>query len=313
MILSVSRRTDIPAYFAPWFFARLREGAALVRNPHAPHRVSRIDLSPGQVEGVVFWSKNPGPLLPLLPQLGGIPFYIQYTLNGYGPPLEPRMPPLEQRISTFLRLAEAYGPDALVWRYDPVILTGAYPVEWHLQTFARMARRLQGAARRAVFSFFDWYPSIEKTMQAAGARAITPPEQRRLAHGFAAAAHACGMELSTCAEALDLDDLGIRHGRCVDAALLSRLGGVPLRPVRGSGQRPACGCHDSIDLGLYNTCPGGCLYCYANHRPGAPQAAHYDAAAPLLCSALTPLDTVTDRRCASLRQTQLSLFERSDL
>lgn len=279
MILSVSRRTDIPAYYAPWFFTRLREGYALVRSPRSPCQVSRVSLSPDVVDGVVFWSKNPAPLLPHLSQMGSIPFYIQFTLNSYGPPLEPRLPPLDARLATFLRLAGQYGPEALVWRYDPVILTPQHTVEWHLHAFAHIAQRLRGATQQVVFSFWDQYAFIAKPMQAVGARPIPPPDQTRLAQGFASLAAEHGMALSTCAEAIDFETLGIRHGKCVDASLLGRLGGVPLEAPRDTGQRPACGCDASIDLGLYNTCPGGCLYCYANPAGGG-QAARYDAASP---------------------------------
>ena len=143
MILSVSRRTDIPAFYMPWFMNRLREGYVMVRNPMNYHQVSRVSLSPEVIDCIVFWTKN---TMPLMPHLGEIalqyPFYIQYTLNPYGRDLEPGLPPLAQRLASACAIAEQFGSKHVVWRYDPIMLTEQYTAHWHIEQFAAMADAL---------------------------------------------------------------------------------------------------------------------------------------------------------------------------
>ena len=146
MILSVSRRTDIPAFYMPWFMNRLREGYVMVRNPMNYHQVSRVSLSPEVIDCIVFWTKN---TMPLTPHLGEIalqyPFYIQYTLNPYGRDLEPGLPPLAQRLASACAIAEQFGSKHVVWRYDPIMLTEQYTADWHIEQFAAMADALKEA------------------------------------------------------------------------------------------------------------------------------------------------------------------------
>ena len=157
MILSASMRTDIPALYGPWLLNRLKEGFALTPYPYRSNVFRRLPLGKEVLDCIVFWSKNPEPFFPFLPELEkmGIPFYFQFTLNPYGKALEQNLPSVEHRVKTFLRLGEMLGSRRLVWRYDPVIINGEYSVSWHQAQFEKLCGPLSGAACRCVFSFYD--------------------------------------------------------------------------------------------------------------------------------------------------------------
>lgn len=315
MILSASRRTDIPAFFSDWFFSRIKEGFADVRNPMNLRQVSRISLSPGVVDCIVFWSKNPAPMLLRLAELAQYPYYFQYTLNGYGREVEPRVPSLEARLETFLRLSEAIGKERVIWRYDPILFSSTYTPESHLKSFETIAGRLRGAAEKCVISLVDVYPSKNAgSLAQLGSYNPPPAELDSFLGALAAAARRNGFTVAACAEALPLEKYGIEHNSCIDRALIERITGCPLR-VKPDGQRPNCLCAKCEDIGAYDTCPHGCAYCYANYRPQTVRAAlaDYDPASPLLCSRPGSLDKVTLRPLRSFRLSgdgpeQLTLF-----
>lgn len=310
MIISASRRTDIPAYFADWFFNRLEAGFVLVRNPMNPHQVSRVALTPDVVDGFVFWTKNPAPMLGRLGALRNYPFYFQFTLTAYGRDVEPGLPGKgEALVPTFVRLAEVIGPERVIWRYDPIFLSETYTADYHLRWFEQLTRRLSPYTRRCTISFLDFYRGTEKRM--AGLKLLPFPAEAQgaLARRLAEIAHGYGLAVDTCAEAMDLSACGIGHAHCIDGALLSRLGGVPLAASPDKNQRPACGCAESIDIGAYNTCRNGCRYCYANYTPAAiaANAARHDPRSPMLIGKVGEGDRVTERKMASLRVEQITL------
>lgn len=311
MILSVSRRTDIPAFYADWFFRRLQAGYVLVRNPYRFHAVSRIALSPDVVDGIVFWTKNPAPMLARLNELRDYPFYFQCTATAYGTDLEVHVPDKDHTVLPAMRrLAEMIGPERVIWRYDPVLLSQKYTVDFHRQRFTQMAKTLQGSTKRCVISFLDLYPSMQKEAARLGLRAPDRQEAETLAAYFADIAAQNGIKAETCAENIDLAHLGIAHGCCIDKALLEKIGGFKLHTKKDLNQRPFCGCCASVDIGTYATCPGGCVYCYANRGAAAAKnafAAH-DAHAPLLLGQLLPDDIVTEKVMRSEKDTQMQLF-----
>lgn len=312
MIVSVSRRTDIPAFYADWFFTRLAAGHVLVRNPMRYHQVARISLSPDVVDGIVLWTKNPGPMMDRLNLLAPYPYYVQLTLTGYGQDVERHLPDKDRvMIPRFQRLADLIGPERVIWRYDPVFVGKVYSVQRHLETFDAMARRLSGYTDTCVFSFMDAYRSTRRNADSLAAGPLREEDMHRLAEGFAQSARASGMTLSSCAEAINLGQYGIRPSKCVDAARLARIGGIPLRQTKDKNQRAACGCDASIDIGVYNTCRNGCLYCYANYDEGKiPQnSSLHDPASPMLVGCLGPEDTVYDRKVRSDRRAQTSLLQ----
>lgn len=310
MIVSVSRRTDIPCWYSDWFFRRLREGFALVRNPMNPHQVSRVPLSPEVVDGFVFWTKNPAPMLPRIGELREYPFYFQFTLTPYGSDIESALPDKSGAlIPTFLHLAEIAGPERVLWRYDPILISEGWTVAAHVDHFARMAGRLRGATDNCTISFLDSYRG--KAAQMRDLRCPTVDEQRQLAAAMAEIARENGMRLQTCAEAIDLSEFGVDHARCIDAARMSRIAGHPLAAPRDKNQRAACGCAASVDIGAYDTCRNGCRYCYANHRPAslAANLRAHDPAAPLLTGQITEADVIRERAMPAFVAAQTSLFD----
>lgn len=315
MILSVSRRTDIPACYTPWFMNRLREGSVMVRNPMNPRQVSRIALTRDVVDCIVFWTKNPLPLMPYLTEIEamGYPFVMQMTLTGYGPDAETNLPPVAERIDAFRAIADHIGADRMVWRYDPILLSGVYSVDWHAYNFASLARALADCTQRCVLSFLDLYPKIRSRLNAGGFRPCTAEEMRAVAARVAPAAADHGIRLQTCAEKIDLEEFGVCHGACIDGRFISSILGFPLDVRRDGNQRDGCGCVASIDVGEYNTCLNGCAYCYANHSADAVvrHAAMHEVDSPLLIGRLSADDRVTDRAVVSLRPkdgTQLSML-----
>lgn len=311
MIISASRRTDLPAYYSKWFFRRLQEGYVLVRNPVNPRQVSRVSLSPEVVDGFVFWTKNPAPMIPWLDKLPDCPYYFQVTLTPYDEQIERYLPSKRKVILPAVRqLARQIGPERVVWRYDPVFLTERYSVDFHKKAFAQIARLLRGNTVRCVISFLDWYPPMEKRLRPLAPRPLGGDEMRELAASFGQAAAENGMRIFTCAETADLSGFGVEHGCCIDRDLLERIGGRPLCAEKDRSQRAACGCVQSVDIGAYDTCPGGCLYCYADHGVGRTMRnlAGFDPSSPLLCSSLRPDDTVRERKMQSGWTEQTTLF-----
>ena len=309
MILSASRRTDIPAFYMPWLMNRLRAGEVLIQNPYNPNQVSRVRLSPDTVDCIVFWSKNPAPLLGLCDEIAamGYAFYVQYTLTPYGAALEPGLPPETERLETFLRLSDMLGAQRVVWRYDPVIVSDAFPARWHLVQFRRLAEALRGNTDACIFSFADAYAKLRRTAPEL-VRTLQREEACALASGFAETAQRCGMKLCACAEPFDLRECGVSPARCIDARRIEQILDCPIREMRDKGQRPACGCMQSIDVGAYDTCPHGCRYCYAN-RSGdcaTERFARHDPAAPMLTGFPRPGQKITDRPVRSLREDQLT-------
>lgn len=299
MILSVSRRCDIPNYYAEWFYRRLEEGFFYVRNPRNPRQVSRVPITPETVDGIVFWTKNPAGMMARLEELRQYPYYFQFTLTGYGREIEPGLPDKRSvLIPAFWQLARKIGAERVIWRYDPIFLSGRYSMEYHRKAFGEIAEKLQGYTQKVIISFVDFYEKIEENRIRFGMRVPDWKEMRTMAAGMVQAAEKCGMSVASCAEETELADLGVAHGACVDAALLERLSGASLRLPRDRYQRPACGCAESVDMGLYDSCPSGCRYCYANRSAQAVRktAARYDAAAPILCGKIFPEDRIVERQ-----------------
>lgn len=310
MILSVSRRTDVPAYYRDWFFKRIEEGYACVRNPFNFHQVSRISLKPEVVDCIVFWTKNPVPMFERLPFLDPYMYYFQFTLTGYGRDVEPGLPDKKQvLIPAFQTLAETIGAERVVWRYDPIFFNARYTPQYHLKAFSEMAEALEGYTKRVVISFLDYYPKIKKNLEMLECEDLEEESLGRFAGELARTARAHRMEIVTCAEKADLKKYGIAHGSCVDGELIRRLCGYSLDVKKDKNQRSECGCVESIDIGAYDTCPHGCLYCYANQssRTAAAGRRRYTAESPILCSEILPEDKVTERKMKSLKLMQESL------
>jgi hypothetical protein len=287
MILSVSRRTDIPAFYGGWLINRLRQGYAYVRNPLNYAQVSRVALSAGNVDCIVFWTKDAGNFMRYLDEIDGIgyAYYFQFTVTPYGDDIEPSVRPKAEVIETFKRLSERIGRERVVFRYDPVLLTGKYDIDYHVESFRRICGALHRHTERAVISFMDGYKKISKNMNALGVKEITADDMLTIAGRFAETASSFGLRLETCAEHIDLSKFGIGHASCIDGDLIERIIGCPIKGKHiKDANREHCGCMKSIDIGQYDSCIHGCLYCYANINKE--RAAHnfnsHDPASPIL-------------------------------
>lgn len=286
MILSVSRRTDIPNYYSDWFFNRIREGFLCVRNPMNARQISRISLAPESVDGIVFWTKNPEPMLDRLDELAAYHYYFQFTLTGYGKDIEPGIPDKKEKmLSVFQRLSGIVGSRRIIWRYDPILFTEKYTPEYHIRAFEQIAAALNGFTSKCVISFVDRYAKNRKAMEMLRAYELEGAEFSGFVRTIAEIARANGMEAASCAEETDLSLYGIGHNSCVDRQLLEELAGREIKAKKDRNQRPACGCAESTDVGAYNTCRNGCVYCYANYSRESVAAScrRCDPLSPLLC------------------------------
>lgn len=288
VIISASRATDIPAFYMPWFIDRLKAGYCSRPERYNRQRLRYVSFE--NVKAIVFWSKNPEPLLRCSAEIErrGLEWVVQYTLNDYGPEgLEPGVPDLGTRIDTFMRLADRIGPDRVIWRFDPLMLTRELTVEHLLERMANMAGKLRGYTRKLVFSFVDIerYRRVHARLAVAhpGLREFTEAEMAQFVSRLLSLNELWGFSLASCAE--ESRFVGIARNRCIDGELLSSTGkkspllaALPgVTPdlfgnmpswdtLKDPGQRSACGCTVSVDIGGYGTCPHLCAYCYANDR-----------------------------------------------
>lgn len=298
MIISASRRTDIPALYSEWFMNRLGEGFVLVPNPYNRGRIGRVALSPENVDCIVFWTKNPAPMMSKYAMLDamGYKHYTQFTLTPYVNALEPKLPAKAVLLDSFIKMAEITDPARSVWRYDPVIIDERHCVNWHIEQFTAMCGRLRGYTQRCVISFIDLYKTMKGSF-----RAVKADEMYAVAAGFAEAADRCGITLYTCAEAVDLSMYGIKHSACIDKKLVEQIVGRTIKPVQDKNQRSGCNCVESVDIGVYNTCDHACTYCYAtyNLRKARMNAEVHDPKAPMLTGYPKGDEIITDRKASS--------------
>ena len=264
MILSVSRRTDIPAFHSDWFFERLNEGYALVRNPMNSRLVSRVDMTRDNIDFIVFWSKDPSPMLSRLNELDGIDYCFQFTLNSYGMDIEPGVPRKGTYvIDVFRRLSERIGKERVLWRYDPILISKKYNVNHHLEYFSRLAEKLKGYTEICTISILDMYRKISTVAAKNGIRCPYESEAALIAAGFSDIAEKNGIHLAACCEPEFSERYGIQRSRCIDPELIERIKGCEISRDQDRSRREGCGCIACVDIGAYNTCRHGCVYCYA--------------------------------------------------
>ena len=293
VIISASRSTDIPAWYSEWFINRLKKGYVVWTNPF---NQSPQYISFSNTRVIVFWTKNPLPLIPYLNEIDDreINYYFQYTINDYvDEKFEPNVPGLAERIETFKKLSDLLGPDRVVWRFDPLILTNTVDVDRLLDKIHGVGEKLHTFTKKLVFSFCDisQYKKVQDNLKRENInyKDFTLETMGFLARGLQALNKDWGLELGTCGEAIDFAKYGIIHNKCIDDTLMIELfksdsilmkflghqtscqtsflqeNNINNRPnLKDQGQRKACGCIISKDIGMYNTCNHLCVYCYAN-------------------------------------------------
>ena len=276
MIVSASYKTDIPAFYPAWFRNRLRAGYAKMVNPYGG-QVTTVDLTPEACDGFIFWTKNAGPFEGALAEVAerGFPFVVQYTITAYPRALETSVIDWRRAVDQMHRIAERYGPETVVWRYDPVFLTSLTPPDWHRGNFAALVAALEGASDEVDLSFATVYRKTKRNTDRAAERHgfdwWDPPaeEKTALLEELAARAQSHGFTPKLCAQPELLPDplfTRLEPARCIDAERLGRVAGQKVAaPIKGN--RPGCYCARAKDIGAYDTCPHGCCYCYAVQRP----------------------------------------------
>lgn len=312
MIISASRRTDIPAFYSEWFLNRIKAGFVYVRNPMNAHQISKISLSPDVVDGIVLWTKNPVPIIDRIHELDEYTYYIQFTLNSYSTDVERNVPSKNDVIiPAFQKLSSMIGRERVVWRYDPILINDKYTIDYHKQYFSILCSILSEYTEKCTVSFVDMYTMTARNTKPLGIRVPTDAEILELMESFIAAAKKNGIYIDTCAEECDLSSLSIPHACCIDKQRLERLGNYSLTIGKDKNQRGVCGCVESIDIGAYNTCENGCAYCYANYNPqiAARNHASHDPDSPLLFGTVGNDDVITERKVKSYADRRLTLFD----
>ncbi len=306
MIISASRRTDIPALYPEWFMNRLLAGEVLVPNPYNRKQVSRIILSPETVDCFVFWTKNPDRMLPYLKMIDrlGYPYCFEMTITDYEKDMEPFLPSTEEVMATFMLLSERIGKEKVDWRFDPIILNEKYTLNYHLEKFEMMCEWLHNYTDRCIISFVDYYrgsPFAE----------LDKDEMIEVAKRLGKIADKYYLPLYTCAEKVDLKPYGIHEGVCIDKKKMERIVGYKLDLKKDPGQRKRCGCMESIDIGMYDTCIHGCGYCYATASLTSARRHQelHDPESPMLIGNLRGDEDVIERKMKLRRDDQMSIFD----
>lgn len=301
MILFVSGRCDIPAFYTPWFFQRLKEGYVDVRNPYDTHQISRIYLDKNNVDAILFCTKNPLPMLPRLDEIH-FPFLFHVTLTPYHKDVERHVPDKTKIIEGIKQLSEKIGKDRVIVRYDPILLSEHYTITYHMKAFEKLCRELQGYIDHIIISFVDMYKNTQKHAYLMKLKKIELEDIHALGKSLGNIGKDYQIPIKTCAEAFDLSLYGIEKGLCVDKEKMEKLVGYSLR--NGKGVRKECGCMETVDIGDYNCCAHECLYCYANYdnKKIKDRVQLHDPNSSVLLGHIGEKDRITIRKDKNIQQ-----------
>ncbi len=291
MILNTGGRTDTVNYFSEWLLNRFAAGYAYSRNPFHPDVVNRIDLNPETIDVVEFCSKNYRPILSRLHEITErFNCHFHYTITAYDKDIEPNVPGIDESIETLRDLSAQVGKEKIIWRYDPVLLTGKYTIERHFATFDYIAGRIAPYVSRCVFSFVVWY----KKLHLPELQPISGLQKELIAKGLGEMAAKRHLYIQTCGTKESYEQYGIHHSGCMTRAVYEHSLGLHFKKVAERGNRPGCRCMESRGLGDYNTCLNGCRYCYANydHEKARENYRLHDPESPLMIGHLRPTDKI---------------------
>ena len=267
MILSVSRRTDIPAFYTDWLMERVKQGYVYVKNPFNAKQISKVNIKPEVVDCIVFWSRNPKPLMERLGELDELnyKYYFQFTITPYHKDLERNSPDKKEVVKTFASLSKKIGKEKVILRYDPILITEKYRLEFHKKAFKMLCERMQGYTEKIIISYLDDYRKVSRNMKGFKLQTLSNEDMKAISSSLVEIANQYQLPIETCAEEIDLSDLGIKHARCIDGALIEKIIGYEItNKDKLDANRNFCGCMKCIDIGQYDSCIHNCLYCYAN-------------------------------------------------
>ncbi len=312
MIISASRRTDIPSYYGEWFVHALKRGYVLVPNPYNKQRYYRADLRREAVDCIVFWTKNPLPFLKYLPTIDalGYPYYFQFTITPYNKNVERNIPDKIRLLKAFQTMSLQLGSHKMIWRYDPIMIDNVFTIEYHKKAFEYMARALSGHTDRCIISFVDIYKNMQSRLGYTPKYSVAHDMMNEIADIFSSVGCEYGVKLYTCSEKNDLSAYGVHASSCIDREIIENILGYALDVSRDKHQRAECQCVESIEIGTYNSCANGCSYCYAlsSDERGQRNVRAHDPQSSLLVGSLPEDAIITQRPNHSVVRRQLSLL-----
>lgn len=309
MIINTGSRTDIPAFYASWFYNRIQSGSVMVRNPYDPGQVIKYRLTPDVVDCLAFCTKNPEPMLERIHELDGFSQLWYVTITPYGREIEPGVPDKKKVMEAFRELSKQLGSRHVVWRYDPIFLTETYSLNYHIDAFNKMAEMLEGYTDCCVISFIDLYEKTKRNFPQA--KEVGIEERLELGRELVQIGKSYGMQIRTCCEGTELAGIGADCTGCMTKDIFERAIGEAIHvPKQKQHAREGCSCLLGGDIGVYNTCSHGCLYCYANYdRETVERSCRlHDPASPLLIGHLTEEDRIQKAVQETWKNGQLSLF-----
>lgn len=303
MIISASRRTDIPSFYSNWFIKRLEEGYVLVPNPYNSKQLSKVSLNKKDVTCIVFWTKDATPMIDKLDKLEGYHYYFQHTVTPYQKDLEPNMRRKSDILNTFIELSNKLGPTRMIWRYDPILLSEKYTEEYHYKYFEKFCQKLQGHTNKCIISFLDLYGSVKENIQGLGIYTPDKETALRMASTLSKIALKYGIQIESCSEDIDLTICGIKKSSCIDKNLIEDIIGYELDIKKDSGQRKNCGCVSSYDIGIYNSCLHLCHYCYATDTKDITikNSKRHDKKSPILIGTPTGNEHISEPKAKNLK------------
>lgn len=263
MIINTGCRTDIPAYFSEWFFNRIKDGYVYVRNPYYQNQVTKYKLAPEVVDCLAFCTKNPAPMLPRIHELDSFGQFWFVTITPYGKEIEPHVPPKEKVMEAFKKLSTIIGAEKIGWRYDPIFITSKYTLAKHIEDFEKMASVLAGSTHDCIISFIDLYEKTKRNFP--GVKEVTREECSIMGSEFVRIGKKYNIQIKTCVEGQELSKFGVDCSGCVTKPVIERAIGNSLKVPQKKSTRAGCNCVLGNDIGVYNTCGHGCVYCYANY------------------------------------------------
>ncbi len=261
MILNVSGRTDIVAFYSTWFMKRYKEGFVDVRNPFNPKLVSRIYFE--DVDVIMFCTKNPIPILNYLKEIKK-PILFHVTLTPYMKDIEPNLPPKKEIIEAIKKLSKIVGIDNLSVRYDPIFISDKYNVDYHIKSFTKICSLLEGYVKQIIVSFIDDYKNVRNNKKILNINEFTLNDYKEIGIHFSTVAQKYGMTVQTCFEEHNLVEYGFKKGECISHELAYKLTGKKYKNWTARKEKK-CNCVQMVDIGVYNSCKHFCKYCYANY------------------------------------------------
>lgn len=294
MVLNVSGRTDIVAFYSDWFMNRIKEGFVDVRNPFNKKLVSRVYFE--DVDLILFCTKNPIPILDKIEKIDK-PILFHVTLTPYKRDIEVNVPPKGKIIEAIKKLSNIIGKDNICVRYDPIFISDEYTLDYHIRNFDKLCTLLNGYVQTIIVSFIDDYKNVRKNMKSIRYRNFTENDYKMIGESFSLSAKKNNMTVQTCFEDRHLEEYGFIIQDCLSHELAYYLTGKKYKnwTARKEGK---CECVQMVDIGVYNSCSHFCKYCYANYseKDVMNNFKNHDDSSSLLVGHLTEEDVVKIRR-----------------